>query len=75
LVASVSFMRLSSWKGAHAALSSAAWQEIRVRALSSHADSKALIAAAFYGTAKAVPFVQTFSAAFKGGTVFNQLRT
>ena len=32
LVASVSFMRLSSWKGAHAVLSSAAWQEIRVRA-------------------------------------------
>jgi hypothetical protein len=32
-VASVSFMRLSSWKGAHAVLSSAAWQEIRVRAL------------------------------------------
>src|SRR5271155_1031741 len=33
LVASVNFMRLSSWKGAHAVLSSAAWQEIRVRAL------------------------------------------
>ena len=32
LVAPVSFMRLSSWKGAHAVLSSAAWQEIRVRA-------------------------------------------
>ncbi len=32
-VASVNFMRLSSWKGAHAVLSSAAWQEIRVRAL------------------------------------------
>jgi hypothetical protein len=33
LVASVHFMRLSSWKGAHAASSSAAWQEIRGRAL------------------------------------------
>jgi hypothetical protein len=32
LVASVNFMRLSSWKGAHAVLSSATWQEIRVRA-------------------------------------------
>ena len=32
-MASVSFMRLSSWKGADAVLSSAAWQEIRVRAL------------------------------------------
>jgi len=31
LVASASFMRLSLLKGAHAALSSAAWQEIRVR--------------------------------------------
>ena len=31
LVASVNFMRLSSRKGAHAVLSSAAWQEIRVR--------------------------------------------
>jgi hypothetical protein len=31
LVASVSFMRLSARKGAHAVLSSAAWQEIRVR--------------------------------------------
>ena len=30
LVASASFMRLSLLKGAHAALSSAAWQEIRV---------------------------------------------
>ena len=32
LVASVNFMRLSSWKGAHAVLSDAAWQEILVRA-------------------------------------------
>ena len=31
LVASVNSMRLSSRKGAHAVLSSAAWQEIRVR--------------------------------------------
>jgi hypothetical protein len=31
LVASVRFMRRSLRKGAHAALSSAAWQEIRVR--------------------------------------------
>ena len=31
LVASANFMRLSLRKGAHAALSSAAWQEIRVR--------------------------------------------
>jgi hypothetical protein len=30
LVASVNFMRLSSRKGAHAVLSSASWQEIRV---------------------------------------------
>ena len=27
----MNFMRLSSWKGAHAVLSSASWQEIRVR--------------------------------------------
>jgi hypothetical protein len=33
LVASANFMRLSSWKGAHAAFSSAAWQEIRVPGL------------------------------------------
>jgi MFS family permease len=33
LVASASFMRLSLLKGAHAALSSAVWQEIRVRSL------------------------------------------
>jgi hypothetical protein len=32
LVAPMTFMRLSSWKGARAVLSSAAWQEIRVRA-------------------------------------------
>jgi hypothetical protein len=31
LVALANFMRLSLRKGAHAALSSAAWQEIRVR--------------------------------------------
>ncbi len=31
LVPSASFMRLSLLKGAHAGLSSAAWQEIRVR--------------------------------------------
>jgi hypothetical protein len=31
LVALANFMRLSLQKGAHAALSSAAWQEIRVR--------------------------------------------
>jgi hypothetical protein len=31
LVALANFMRLSLLKGAHAALSSAAWQEIRVR--------------------------------------------
>jgi hypothetical protein len=36
LAASVSFMRLSSWKGAHAVLSSAAWQEIRVQAFTKH---------------------------------------
>jgi hypothetical protein len=31
LVALANFMRLSLWKGAHATLSCAAWQEIRVR--------------------------------------------
>jgi hypothetical protein len=36
LVASANCMRLSSRKGAHAALSSAAWQEIRVRSVEKH---------------------------------------
>src|ERR1700692_3291370 len=36
LVALANIMRLSSRKGAHAALSSAAWQEIRVRSVEKH---------------------------------------
>ena len=38
LVALASFMRLSLLKGAHAVLSSAAWQETRVRSVEKHSQ-------------------------------------
>jgi hypothetical protein len=59
LVALGNFMRLSLQKGAPAASSSAAWQEIRVRGWSCkaefYADSKAQIFLGSQGRAKVVP--------------------
>ena len=43
LVASVNFMRLSSRKGARAVLSSASWQEIRVREMAKKCELSELI--------------------------------
>ena len=61
LVALTNFMRLSLLKGARAASSSAAWQEIRVRGWIIRVLTQALkpSIARLGGTAEAVPFVQS----------------
>jgi hypothetical protein len=49
-------MRLSLRKGAHAALSSAAWQEIRVRSVENVCHSKTTAMVVVMDGLKAVPF-------------------